>query len=265
MDTIEIDIEIVEPVLLEIGVESEMIVNPTPAPAFIKGDKGDAFTYEDFTPEQIADLKGEKGDAFTYEDFTPEQIADLKGEKGDAFTYEDFTPEQIADLKGEKGEPGETGVWRHISAQDSAPVTGTTINTIIRSVLIPANTLTDNCVLNIIQNQFEKLIPSTNNVNVRIYINNANTLSNASLLSNRLNYTGRYFQLRRNFVYDGVSIKGFNANSNIALESELANNPPTRTAVDKSVDLWLIFAVQLAISDDQFIQTALQIEICTQL
>lgn len=43
-----------------------------------KGDKGDAFTYEDFTQEQLAKLKGEKGDAFTYGDFTPEQIADLK-------------------------------------------------------------------------------------------------------------------------------------------------------------------------------------------
>jgi hypothetical protein len=40
METIEIDIEIVEPVLLEIGVESEMMVNPTPAPAFIRGEDG---------------------------------------------------------------------------------------------------------------------------------------------------------------------------------------------------------------------------------
>lgn len=50
---------------------------------------------------------GPKGDDFTYEDFTPEQLADLKGEKGDAFTYEDFTPEQLGGLKGEKGDPGE--------------------------------------------------------------------------------------------------------------------------------------------------------------
>ena len=48
-----------------------------------KGDKGDAFTYSDFTSEQLAALKGEKGDAFTYSDFTAEQLAALKGEKGD--------------------------------------------------------------------------------------------------------------------------------------------------------------------------------------
>lgn len=47
-------------------------------------DKGEAFTYDDFTPEQLALLKGHKGDAFEFADFTPEQLAALKGEKGDA-------------------------------------------------------------------------------------------------------------------------------------------------------------------------------------
>ena len=49
-----------------------------------KGDKGDAFTYDDFTPEQLAKLKGEKGDAFIYDDFTPEQIEGLKQPATDA-------------------------------------------------------------------------------------------------------------------------------------------------------------------------------------
>uniref|UniRef100_UPI00404790AE hypothetical protein n=1 Tax=Aliarcobacter sp. TaxID=2321116 RepID=UPI00404790AE len=91
----------------------------------VKGDKGDAFIYEDFTPEQIEALKvkgdkgeqglqgiqGEKGDAFTYQDFTFEQIEVLKvkGDKGDAFTYEDFTPEQIEALKI-KGDKGDQGI-----------------------------------------------------------------------------------------------------------------------------------------------------------
>lgn len=85
------------------------------------GEKGDPFTYEDFTEEQLADLKG---DPFTYEDFTEEQLAELKGEpgytpqkgidyfdgeKGDPFTYEDFTEEQLADLKGKDGKDGVDG------------------------------------------------------------------------------------------------------------------------------------------------------------
>lgn len=73
--------------------------------------KGEPFTFEDFTSEQLALLKGEKGDPFTFDDFTPEQLALLKGEKGDSAyqiwldagnmgTEEEF----LASLKGEKGD-----------------------------------------------------------------------------------------------------------------------------------------------------------------
>lgn len=40
-----------------------------------------------------------RGLPFTYEDFTPEQLAALKGDKGDPFTWADFTPAQIEILK----------------------------------------------------------------------------------------------------------------------------------------------------------------------
>lgn len=89
------------------------------------GPKGDAFTYDDFTPEQLANLvgpkgdkgdPGPKGDAFTYNDFTPEQLAALVGPKGDAFTYNDFTEEQLAALKGPKGDPGTDGSIVSVSA-----------------------------------------------------------------------------------------------------------------------------------------------------
>ena len=46
--------------------------------------KGKAFTWEDFTPEQLAELKGEKGDPFTWEDFTAAQIEVLKKPATDA-------------------------------------------------------------------------------------------------------------------------------------------------------------------------------------
>ena len=148
-----------------------------------KGDKGDAFTWDDFTPEQIASLKGEKGDdaphltvtgettdgagntviefsdgttitvskgdkgdAFTHDDFTPEQLAALKGDKGDPFTYEDFTPTQIADLKGEKGDTGLTPTLTAGSATTlaagAAPtvgITGTKENPVLNiGVPLPA-------------------------------------------------------------------------------------------------------------------------------
>ena len=43
-------------------------------------------------------LVAEKGDAFEYSDFTPEQLEALKV-KGDTFLYSDFTPAQIAELQ----------------------------------------------------------------------------------------------------------------------------------------------------------------------
>ena len=78
-----------------------------------KGEKGDAFTFEDFTPDQLELLKGENGKDFTFEDFTSEQLKLLKGDKGDkgqAFTYEDFTQDQLDLLKGDKGEKGDIGI-----------------------------------------------------------------------------------------------------------------------------------------------------------
>ena len=52
--------------------------------------------YEGTEAEWIESLRGQKGDAFTYSDFTAEQLAALKGEKGD---------------KGDKGEKGNSGVY----------------------------------------------------------------------------------------------------------------------------------------------------------
>ena len=52
----------------------------------VVAEKGKAFEYSDFTPEQIAILKGDKGDPFTYEDFTPEQIVELQKPATDAAT-----------------------------------------------------------------------------------------------------------------------------------------------------------------------------------
>ncbi len=53
--------------------------------------------------------KGEKGDPFVYDDFTPTQLEGLKGPKGDPFVYDDFTPTQLEGLKGPKGDKGDDG------------------------------------------------------------------------------------------------------------------------------------------------------------
>lgn len=66
---------------LELGefVAADAVVLDAATFFWAKGDKGDPFTYDDFTPEQLAGLKGEKGE---------------KGDTGD---------------KGDKGDKGEAG------------------------------------------------------------------------------------------------------------------------------------------------------------
>lgn len=77
-------INIPENININIGIPGQKGTNG------LKGDKGDPFLYEDFTPDQLQALKGEKGD------------------KGESLTFEDLTPDQVALLKGEKGDKGDT-------------------------------------------------------------------------------------------------------------------------------------------------------------
>ncbi|MBR3647129.1 MAG: hypothetical protein IKN59_01900 [Paludibacteraceae bacterium] len=65
---------------------------------FAKGDKGDPFTYDDFTPEQLAALKGDKGD----DGDSAYKIAVDHG-------YEGTEEEWLESLHGEDGEDGADG------------------------------------------------------------------------------------------------------------------------------------------------------------
>lgn len=82
---------------------------PNPDTVNIRGERGEAFTYDDFTPEQLAGLvgpqgpegpQGERGEPFEYEDFTAEQLEALTGPQG---------PVGPAGATGQRGEKGDTG------------------------------------------------------------------------------------------------------------------------------------------------------------
>ena len=87
-----------------------------------QGPKGDPFTYEDFTQQQLEGLKvkgdkGDKGDPFTYADFTQEQLDALKGEPG-------YTPVKGVDyFDGKDGKDGKDGYTpvKGIDYFDGAP------------------------------------------------------------------------------------------------------------------------------------------------
>lgn len=106
-------------------------------PERFRGEKGDAFTVNDFTDEQFNNLRGSDGEPFVFENFTAEQLDDLRltivssvideggnttvtfndgstliipkgvqGERGldgDSVTFESLTPEQKSELTGHQG------------------------------------------------------------------------------------------------------------------------------------------------------------------
>lgn len=85
------------------------------------GPQGNAFRFEDFTPEQLEELKGPPGKDFQYEDFTPEQLEALRGRPGvsptvQAEPIEGGTRVSITDAAGTKtfevrdGEDGYTPI-----------------------------------------------------------------------------------------------------------------------------------------------------------
>ena len=78
-------------------------------PQGIQGEKGDAFTYSDFTEEQLASLKGEKGDKGDKGDTGTQGIQGPQGEKGDKGDTGSQGPQGIQGEKGDKGDKGDTG------------------------------------------------------------------------------------------------------------------------------------------------------------
>lgn len=76
----------------------------------VKGDKGDKGQQGIQGIQGLQGIQGIPGKAFTYNDFTADQLEALRGPQGKPFTYEDFTPTQLESLKGPKGNPGIQGI-----------------------------------------------------------------------------------------------------------------------------------------------------------
>lgn len=70
--------------------------------------RGLPFTYDDFTPEQLAALKGDKGDPFTWADFTAAQIELLKQPATDAAKVAAAAAQQATDATRELCEQAQT-------------------------------------------------------------------------------------------------------------------------------------------------------------
>lgn len=83
-------------------------------------------TEEAPAPTNITGPKGDKGDAFTYADFTAEQLAALKGEKGDTGETGPKGPQGEQGLKGDTGATGPQGLKGDTGPQGPKGDTGAT-------------------------------------------------------------------------------------------------------------------------------------------
>ena len=96
-----------------------------------KGDKGDRGEKGDTGPQGET---GAKGDAFTFDDFTPEQLESLRGPKGDTGATGPQGTEGAVGPQGAKGEPGKDAVIDATLTQEGsaadAKATGEAINQI---------------------------------------------------------------------------------------------------------------------------------------
>lgn len=82
-----------------------------------KGDKGDRGEKGDTGPRGET---GAKGDAFTFDDFTHEQLESLRGPKGDTGATGPQGPEGAVGPQGAKGEPGKDAVIDATLTQEGA-------------------------------------------------------------------------------------------------------------------------------------------------
>lgn len=74
-----------------------------------KGDKGDPFTYADFTEEQLLALKGPKGDTGAQGPKGDQGIQGIQGEKGETGATGPEGPQGLQGIQGPKGDKGDKG------------------------------------------------------------------------------------------------------------------------------------------------------------
>ena len=134
------------------------------------------------------------------------------------------------------------------SGKIGTQTSGTAV-TICHSVLIPANTLTTNSILQIVFRMYRQ------NGNVgqmygRIYFNTSNSLTGASLFNTTFTMNGggtQYLGLvERNLSYNGTTLIGY---SNVAF-SEFTTGTALTTALNRTVDNYVLLTMACQNSAD---------------
>jgi hypothetical protein len=138
---------------------------------------------------------------------------------------------------------------------DTSPVTGTVANTIIKSYLVPANTLSVGDTLDI------KTVCSKTGTNAtanfRIYTNTSASLTGASSLALVVPASNNiYFSLDRTYTLkSGNTLESFPVGSTATTDEVGSTAAISNTAFNPTVDNYIIIAIQPNNASDSFKQT----------
>jgi len=143
-----------------------------------------------------------------------------------------------------------------LNATDGTAVTGTTTETISRSLLIPANTFTTDGMLEILGR-----INKTGTLGAqsfRIYKNTSNSLTGATLIGLCLSANTATFALAiRTFRINSNTLTGLPTSAASLSDYATNGNPEVSTTFNTSVDNYIIFAIQLvSIADSSVVRMA---------
>lgn len=121
--------------------------------------------------------------------------------------------------------------------------------TVSKSLLIPANTITTDCIMDIKWRLF-RVIGNVGQMYTRLYINTANNLTGATLLSGAITINGGGTQYaitaEKSISCSSSTLKWMNS----ALASEASASNLSTTVINRAVDQYLLFTVQVQTSGE---------------
>ena len=143
-----------------------------------QGPKGDAFTYDDFTPEQLANLKGPKGDTGPQGEKGDTGAQGPQGPKGEKGDTGPAGPQGEKGDKGDKGDPGTITIDTSLSTTSTNAVQNKAITTAINSKADTNHTHNISDVIDLQSNLNAK-------VNTSDIVNNLTTTASGKVLDAR--------------------------------------------------------------------------------
>jgi hypothetical protein len=138
-----------------------------------------------------------------------------------------------------------------ISDYNGSTISGSTLNALIGSYLIPANTFKADDVFNFICS-LAKANPTLGSAVLRVYTNTTSTLTGAVLLATySYNTTATYFVIERSHIVNtSTSLFGIAAGVAAITDKAVSSNAPSTMTFNTTVDNYFLVSIQLGNASD---------------